>query len=86
MGFMRLYSLSSNNIEIENTGNVSINLSYGQEDGAKQSIVIAPNVKEQIIFQWGDIFILDGNGTITDNDRIQLGNDGKGYFELLIDE
>ena len=84
LGFMRLYNVSSYNIEIENIGNVTINLSYGEEYGAKQSIVIEPIVKKQLSIQSFTTFIFDGGGTITDNDRIQLGNDGKGYFSLLI--
>ena len=83
LGFMRYYKISSNDIEIENIGNVTINLSYGQDKGSKQSIIIDPNVKKQLTIQNYDTFILDGNGTITDDDRIQLGNDGKGYFRLI---
>jgi hypothetical protein len=86
LGFMRFYNVSSYNIEIENIGNVTINLSYGEEYGDKQSIVIDPIVKKQLSIQSFTTFVLDGGGTITDNDRIQLGNDGKGYFMLHYDD
>jgi hypothetical protein len=83
LGFMRFYSISSDNIEFENTGNVPINLTYGQDDN-QQSSIIEQDIKKQLTIKSMDCFILDGNGTITDNNRIQLGNDGKGYFTLLI--
>jgi len=30
------------------------------------------------------ILNLDSDGTVTDDARLQLGNDGKGYFAILI--
>jgi len=79
LGFMRLYRVKPGNLEIENTGNVTIDLTYG---GNKE--MLKPNEKTQIeIFGGSNItFSLDGNGTIADNNRIQLGNDGIGYFMI----
>ena len=79
LGFMRLYNVTGN-LEIENTGNVDIDLTYGNNNE-----MLEPNEKKQIETIRFDrmIFSLDGNGTITDNKRIQLGNDGIGYFTLM---
>jgi hypothetical protein len=79
LGFMRLYHVSSGNLEIENTGNVDIDLTYGSDNE-----ILMPNEKKQIEMSAGKIMIfgLDGNGTIADNNRIQLGNDGIGYFTV----
>jgi hypothetical protein len=79
LGFMRLYHVSSGNLEIENIGNVDIDLTYGSDNE-----ILMPNEKKQIEMSAGKIMIfgLDGNGTIADNNRIQLGNDGIGYFTV----
>ena len=77
LGFMRLYQVQSGNLEIENTGNVTIDLSHGSSN-----VMLEPNELTQIEISGGSnvTFSLDGNGTIADNNRIQLGNDGIGYF------
>lgn len=82
LGFMRCYFIDSGNIEIENTGNIDIDLTYGSN-----KVLLEPNAKKQIDIITDEftppmIFRLDGNGTITDNNRIQLGNDGIGYFSI----
>jgi hypothetical protein len=77
LGFMRLYNVNSDSLEIENTGNVDIDLTYGSNNE-----ILEPNEKKQIKNINQMIFRLDGNGTIADNKRIQLGNDGIGYFRI----
>lgn len=77
IGFVRTYEISANSLEIENTGNVDIDLTYGSNNE-----ILEPNDKKQIELFSGIVFKLDGNGTITDNKRIQLGNDGIGYFRI----
>jgi hypothetical protein len=77
IGFVRTYEINANSLEIENTGNVDINLTYGSNNE-----ILEPNEKKQIELFHGIVFSLDGNGTITDNKRIQLGNDGIGYFRI----
>ncbi len=79
LGFMRTYWVSSGKLEIENTGNVAIDLTYESNNE-----MLEPNEKKQIEISGGSnmTFSLDGNGTIADNNRIQLGNDGIGYFMI----
>jgi hypothetical protein len=86
LGFMRHYNAGSGNLEIENTGNVDIELTYGSDKDLNGSDIamLKPNEKKQmeIIGYNFMTFQLDGNGTIADNKRIELGNDGKGYFRV----
>ena len=81
LGFMRHYQINSPNLEIENTGNVDINLTigYGSESYTKR---LVPTKKIPIEISGPTFFRLESNGTITDNNRIQLGNDGIGYFAM----
>lgn len=86
LGSLRVYLINSSNLEIENTGNVNINLTYGSNniditDGGLD-MLLEPNDKKQISISGHIYFRLDGNGTITDYNRIQLGNDGTGYFVI----
>ena len=86
LGSLRVYLINSGNLEIENTGNVNINLTYGSNniditDGGK-NMLLKPNDKKQISISGEIYFKLDGNGTITYYNRIQLGNDGMGYFVI----
>ncbi len=87
LGFIRYYDVGSGNLEIENTGNVDIELTYGSDNNlayGNEIAILKPNEKRQmeIIGYTFLTFRLDGNGTIADNNRIQLGNDGKGYFRV----
>ena len=77
LGFIRFYQVNASSLEIENSGNVDIDLTYGSDN-----MLLKPNNKKQIDMADCLIFRLNGNGTITDNSRIQLGNDGIGYFEI----
>lgn len=83
---MRLYNVNTDSLEIENTGNVDIDLTYGSDNDLYGSdiAILKPNEKKQMeIISYNFMtFQLDGNGTIADNNRIQLGNDGKGYFRI----
>ncbi|MGL1886205.1 MAG: hypothetical protein OCD76_06795 [Reichenbachiella sp.] len=73
---MRLYKAGSNH-EIENTGNVKIFLTVGY------STEIELNPSEVHSFTGDDLFIkLDGQGTVTDYNRIHLHDDGSGYLYL----
>ena len=85
LGFMRLYHVGTGNLKIENTGNVDIDLIYGSNfTYGSNNEILEPNEIKQIEISAGQnmIFGLDGNGTIADNNRIQLGNDGIGYFTV----
>jgi hypothetical protein len=78
LGFMRIYHVRSGNLVIENTGNVDIDLTYGNDHEK-----LEPDANIKIVMpEKNMIFKLDGNGTISDNNRIQLGNDGIGYFTV----
>ncbi|MGL1886207.1 MAG: hypothetical protein OCD76_06805 [Reichenbachiella sp.] len=74
LGWIRTYNVGSN-LEIENTGNVQIMLTIG-------STLIKLNPSEIHTFNSTGIIQLDGDGTITNHERIQLGTDGVGYFKL----
>jgi hypothetical protein len=74
-GFVRYYKIESHDFEIENIGNVDIDLTYGSAH-----TLLEQNAKKQVFIAGLKYFRLDGHGAITDNSRIQLGNDGIGYF------
>jgi hypothetical protein len=86
LDFIPYYHLDSDSVQIQNIGNVEINLKIGEIDiDGKYTesgiISIAENQSSQItIKQQLTIFVLTSNGTITDASRIQLGNDGNGYI------
>ncbi|MFC2113479.1 hypothetical protein ACFLTA_09450 [Bacteroidota bacterium] len=85
LGFVRYYKVSENQIEIKNTGNVSIKVYYGEDDKTihSNSFILEPGKTKPIDINNSLIFIkLDSDGTITDDDRIQLGNDGNGYLGI----
>lgn len=74
LGWIRNYNVGSD-LEIENTGNVQITLTIG-------STQVELNPEEIQTFNSTGIVQLDGDGTITNHERIQLGTDGIGYFKL----
>lgn len=90
LGFMRFFDLSAEQVEVYNEGNVPIDMTVGYRNDANwteedfrlevgSSCTVSLHASRSISTNY---FILDGNGTITDDERIQLGNDGKGYFAL----
>lgn len=87
LGAVEGYVTESGTIKIKNTGNVNIRVkavtSFSVED-VFHDAVITPG--QSTTFDITDKYFvhvtLDGNGTITDNNRIQLGNDGSGHFWL----
>lgn len=83
LGSIRRYEINSSNFEIENIGNVVIDLTYGHGYEDNKHLSLEPNDKKQINDSWSPMLSLDGNGTITDNNRIQLGNDGIGYLKIV---
>ena len=83
LGFIRYYKVSVGQIEINNTGNVSILIFYGDDDKTIHSnnLVLEPGGRVPIDINNYLVFLkLDSDGTITDDQRIQLGNDGSGYL------
>ena len=90
LGTIRYYHLTSNTFTIKNTGNVDISIRINESDDLgnfvsprdttllqNQSVVIQPAMNHVVLS-------LDSDGTVTDDARLQLGNDGKGYFAILI--
>lgn len=91
LGFIRLYNVSSNKLTFKNTGNVDIHLTTYQQDNSivikGQPIPIATGSAIQLVIkQEFSTIELDSDGTITNDTRIQLGNNGKGYFGLYLNQ
>ena len=87
LGFLRFYSVyDTSTISIKNIGNVAIDIYYGDTDIQNNHIMISQSDSISINpVDFHTVIVLDSKGTITDNSRIQLGNDGKGYFEIIKD-
>jgi len=90
LGNIRLYTVtSSGNIRLENTGNVdiAINQSVMLDGGSFMKMDVIALPQDQFVdIYFSDqhtVFSLDSKGTITDDARIQLGNDGNGYFAIM---
>lgn len=87
LGFIRYYSVyETSNISVKNTGNISINLYYGDTDSQNQTVTL--NQSDSVTIALSDfinVLVLDSKGTITENSRIQLGDNGKGYIAIIKD-
>jgi hypothetical protein len=90
LGTIRYYHLTSSKFTIQNTGNVDVDIRIIESDNLgnylsprdtallqSQSVVIQSSMIHVVLS-------LNSDGTVTDDARIQLGNDGKGYFAILI--
>jgi len=87
LGFLRRYTINTlDTISIRNIGNVPINLNYGSYNDLNNSMLIpvSSSVSVSITNLIGNLFYfeLNSNGVITNNNRLQLGNDGNAYFAL----
>jgi len=82
LGFIRYYHTNSDQIEIENTGNTEIKIYYGYEDNLSNSLTLLPGESGNATLVFGETiyFMFDSDGTITDDQRLQLGNDGNAYL------
>ena len=87
LGFIRYYSIyDTSSISVKNIGNVSIDLYYGDPDSQTQMITLNQSDSSTIVLSdFINVLVFDSKGTITDNSRIQLGDDGKGYIAILKD-
>lgn len=84
LGAVRGYLSQTGIIKIENTGNVDIRVrgvaNFAGELFVDESVAPGESISFDITGRNYAVISLDGNGTITDNNKIQMGNDGKGYF------
>lgn len=91
LGFMRYYEIPSGQVEIFNTGNVlfDLSLAYGNtREWEVSALSLDEGSSGTIELDDRSTYLrMDSEGTITDDERIQLGNDGYGYLMLRrIDE
>jgi hypothetical protein len=84
LGFVRGYDVYNDNIELRNTGNVQLQVSFGEDWSIpSNSMVLQPEEATAIALVDDHVFLkLDSDGTVADESRIQLGNDGNGYLCL----
>lgn len=91
LGFVRLFNISAGKTTLKNNGNVDISVvAYAQDPvnyqmvkGAASPLFIGSTL--ELTPQNGlTIFELNSDGTITNDERIQLGNNGKGYFGIYV--
>lgn len=84
LGFLRVYQVHSTGISVKNSGNVNISLqtyNYSEYYTKLRSLEIPPDSTKNITLHDQFTYLeLCSNGTITDDNRIQLGNNGKGYM------
>jgi hypothetical protein len=82
LGFVRYYKINTDQIRISNTGNVELTIYYGDEKEIDAKfIVLLPDESGSIDLEDDLVYVkLDADGTITDDRRIQIGNDGNGYL------
>jgi hypothetical protein len=87
LGFIRYYEVSSGIIKISNIGNVNItcinhlsNEVMGVVIKTEPKIILIDSTIDVSLTNGLTIIELESNGTITDDERIQLGNNGKGYI------
>jgi hypothetical protein len=85
LGSLRYYSAwDTSAISIKNTGNVGIDVYYGDESNQDNFVSIQESDSVSIDMpNFITVIVLDSKGTITENNRIQLGNDGKGYLSVI---
>lgn len=88
LGFVRYYSVyDTSSISVKNTGNVPIDLYYGDPDSQTEMITLNQSDSSIInLSAFINVLVFDSKGTITDNSRIQLGDDGKGYIAIIKDK
>lgn len=91
LGFVRLFNISSGKTTLKNNGNVDISVvAYKQDPINYQMVKSEPATllkgnSIDLTPQNGlTIFELNSDGTITNDERIQLGNNGKGYFGIYV--
>ncbi|HET6558772.1 MAG TPA: hypothetical protein VFG54_15745 [Prolixibacteraceae bacterium] len=91
LGFVRLFNISSGKTTLKNNGNVDISVVAFTQDPVNYQMVkgeASPLLKGnslELTPQNGlTIFELNSDGTITNDERIQLGNNGKGYFGIYV--
>jgi hypothetical protein len=86
LGFIRLYTAApASPVSLKNTGNVAISINYGDPESQNNLVTVQPSDSIELVtyFSPCSLFILDSQGTISDNHRIQMGNDGRGYFGVM---
>jgi hypothetical protein len=87
LGFIRYYGVYEDSIiSVKNTGNVDIDMAIGGSGDRFRHLTIPVTDSVTVsLEEFTNIIVLDSKGTITNNDRIQLGNDGKGYLAIIKD-
>ena len=89
LGALRIYEVKSSTLTIQNIGNVEISLTQIEmaNNGTLKTLDAIPILPDQSaninIIERFNVLSLNSNGTITDDSRIQLGNDGKGYLSIV---
>jgi hypothetical protein len=83
LGNLRMYNVQSSTLVLINTGNVDISIAQPANSKTIDAISLPAFQSVTITLSEGiTAFSLSSNGTITDDSRMQLGNDGKGYFAI----
>lgn len=90
LGTVPLYSAPTKAVKIKNIGNVDLIVTtrFLLAEEIETQITLTPNqsvdleLKNDEINEFTTIISLDGNGTISDNNRLQMGNNGKAYFAI----
>jgi len=88
LGSMRNYWIKNSKFTIKNTGDVPISLKYGTKNNGtfENQISLEINAEKEFSIDnvMGSLFFeFDGSNTMTNDKRIQLGNNGKGYLNVL---
>ncbi len=82
IGFVRSYPCEPPRT-LTNTGNVPVGVSYARGNLVDPiALTVAPGDTSALGDDGNVTLVLDGGNTIADNDRLQIGNDGRAYFTL----
>jgi len=82
LGFARSYPYTvANGVQLKNVGNIDIALTFYEDNHVIGQANASPTQTVQVTL--GDTtFVAVASGAVTDDKRLQLGNDGVGYFAL----
>jgi hypothetical protein len=84
LGFARAYFYTpANGAQLTNTGNIDIDVTYYNGRVVSGHATASPNQTVPVVFADATTFVALASAAVTDNKRLQLGNDGVAYFALM---
>lgn len=83
LGFIRGYIFTTTEMKIKNIGNVDINFTVYPRGKKDATYSLKVDSIAQVTLNQPNYYIeLESNGAVTDDSKIQLGNNGNGFFSF----